>query len=280
MNKVIRSLLFVPGSKPGRFEKALNAGADLVCIDLEDAVLPSDKLTAREAVINAVRHFGRQLCVRVNPLSSPLGVDDLLSLAKVQPQFVMLAKCDSVEHIDRACELLENTETRIIALIETIEGLAQAANIAARSDRVTALMFGGADLSAELRCDFTYEPLLHVRSQLVLAAASAGKDLIDVPFVNIKDDAGLLAETQKIKALGFTAKAAIHPCQINTIHRAFCPTDAQIEKARAIQNAVNGQDDAGVVVVNGQMVDRPIILAAKRTLQLASAADNEHVNEE
>jgi citrate lyase subunit beta/citryl-CoA lyase/(S)-citramalyl-CoA lyase len=129
-------------------------------------------------------------------------------------------------------------------------------------------MFGGADMSAELGCEFSYEPLLHVRSQLVFAAAKAKVGLIDVPYVNIKDEAGMTEETNKVKALGFTAKAAIHPCQIDAIHQAFRPTPAQVEYAQNVMAALDSPD-AGVVVVNGRMVDRPIILASQRILALA-----------
>jgi citrate lyase beta subunit len=163
---------------------------------------------------------------------------------------------------------LQNCDSKLIALIETPTGLENAKEIA-RCQRVDALMFGGADMSAELRCQFAYEPLLFVRSQLVIAAASAGINLIDVPFINLKDNLGLIEETQKVQALGFTGKAAIHPNQVHTIHQAFAPTKAQVEYAQAVVDAVDSPD-AGVVVVNGRMIDRPIILASEKVLQLAA----------
>lgn len=272
MNKLIRSLLFVPGSRPDRFEKALNSGADLICIDLEDAVLPADKQKARNAVVEFISTTDQDVCVRINPTSTELGIQDLAALAKVNPAYVMLAKCESASDVNIACSAFDlNNVSQFICLIETLKGLDNAYQIASASEHVCSLMFGGADMSAELRCDFTYEPLLFSRSQLVFAAAKANVDLIDVPYVDIKNLKGLTDETHKVKALGYTAKAAIHPNQIDIIHQAFKPTDTQVEYATSVLDAVGGKEDAGVIVVNGRMVDRPIILAAKRTMQLANA---------
>lgn len=268
--KILRSLLFVPGSRPDRFEKALAAGADLICIDLEDAVLPENKAEARQAVVDFVKQGHCKICVRINPLSTDLGLYDLKALAHVKPDYIMLAKCSNQQEIEKAEQILSTTDTQLIGLIETIEGLENAKTIA-NNNRVSALMFGGGDMSAELRCDFTYDALLYVRSQLVVAAASANIDLIDVPYIDLKDTEGLLDETRKVRALGYTAKAAIHPNQVNTIHQAFMPNEQQIAFAQNVMNAVDGPD-AGAVVVNGRMVDRPIIIASQRILQLVEAA--------
>ena len=269
MADILRSLLFVPGSRPDRFEKALAADADLICIDLEDAVLPADKDAARQSVVDFISAGNKRLCVRINPLDTETGQKDLQALSEAGPSHVMLAKCKDEAQVRQCASRL--TQSQIIGLIETIEGLNNAQQIARASDNMAALMFGGADMSAELRCEFSYEPLLFTRSQLVMAAAQANIDLIDVPFVNIKDDEGLQQETGKVRALGFTGKAAIHPCQIASIHTAFTPTPSQIEYAREVLAAVDGPD-AGVVVVNGRMVDRPIILSCQRVMALAEAA--------
>ncbi|NMP32026.1 CoA ester lyase [Thalassotalea sp. M1531] len=271
-NKLIRSLLFVPGSKPDRFAKADAAGADLICIDLEDAVLPEDKDCARQAVVNYINDTNREVCVRINPIDSWLGQQDLVAIAKAKPAYIMLAKCGSAEQISMAAKAC-SPKTKLIGLIETIEGLEQAFQIATGSDKVAALMFGGADMSAELRCDFSYQPLLFARSQLVMAAAKAGVDVLDVPFVDIKNEAGLIEETNQIRLLGFTGKAAIHPIQVQAIHDGFTPTNEQLAYAESVMAAVDGPD-AGVVVVNGRMVDRPIILASERVLALAQAAQH------
>lgn len=269
MNVLMRSLLFVPGSTPKRFEKAVLAGADMVCIDLEDAVLPEDKDSARKSVVDFISSVNTPVCIRINPIDTWLGQADAAALAKVDPAYIMLAKCKSEDDIKHAVNIFKKN-TKFIALIETLEGLDNAFAIATASDKVKALMFGGADLASQLRCEFKYLPLLFARSQLVLAAAKANVDLIDVPYMALKNEAGLLEETNNVRGLGFTGKAAIHPNQIDTIHKGFTPTEQQIEYAQAVVDAVDGPD-AGVVVVNGHMVDRPIIIASHRVLALANA---------
>tara|TARA_R110000744_G_scaffold74005_6_gene147988 strand:- start:875 stop:1705 length:831 start_codon:yes stop_codon:yes gene_type:complete len=274
MSSILRSLLFVPGSRPERFEKALGAGADLVCIDLEDAVLPDDKDSARDAVLACVQKTPT-LCVRINPVGTQTGEKDLKAFANapIAPDAVMLAKCESAEDVQQAQRVIGKGNTRFIPLIETLEGLENAYQIASASDQVEHIMFGGADMAAELRCEFSYQPLLFVRSQLVIAAAKANVGLIDVPYVDIKNEAALMDETNQVKALGFSAKAAIHPCQINVIHQAFMPSAEQVAYAQQVMAAVDGPD-AGVVVVNNKMVDRPIILACQRTLALVKNASS------
>jgi citrate lyase beta subunit len=270
MTDILRSLLFVPGSRPERFSKAYASSADLVCIDLEDAVLPEQKEAARHHVKEFLEEGNTNICIRVNPVNSLAGQHDIKILCKVNPDFIMIAKCSGTEDIAFAEEILKGTSTQIIALVETLEGLDNATEIAACS-RVSALMFGGADMSAELRCEFAYEPLLLARSQLVISAAKANVDLIDVPYIDINDDVGLLVETKKVASLGYTAKAAIHPKQIETIHKALTPTDSEVAYAQSVLSAVENAD-SGVVVVNGRMVDRPIILSSQRIIKLANVA--------
>ncbi|ABG41229.1 Citrate lyase [Paraglaciecola sp. T6c] len=274
MSSILRSLLFVPGSRPERFEKALGAGADLVCIDLEDAVLPGDKDSARDAVLTCVQQTPT-LCVRINPVGTQTGEKDLQAFANapIAPEVVMLAKCESAEDVQHAQRVIGKGSTRFIPLIETLEGLENAYQIASASEQIEHIMFGGADMAAELRCEFSYQPLLFVRSQLVFAAAKANVGLIDVPYVDIKDEAALVDETNQVKALGFSGKAAIHPCQIPAIHQAFMPSAEQVVYAKDVMAAVDGPD-AGVVVVNNKMVDRPIILACQRTLALVKNASS------
>ncbi len=280
MLTLTRSLLFVPGSKPERFVKALDAGADIVCIDLEDAVLPTQKDSARAEVVQFLADQKAQhpdnfakICVRINAVDTEYGAADLKSLAAVAPAYIMIAMCADASQVQQAVKEVNSSSTQFIALIESLNGLGNAKNIAHASPRLTALMFGGGDMSAELRCEFSYEPLLHARHQMVQAAASNGLGLIDVPYIDMQNEAGLSEETLKIKALGFTGKAAIHPKQIAQIHQAFMPTEAQIEYAQAVVDATKGAD-SGVVTVHGRMVDRPIILAAQRTLALANLNTN------
>ncbi|TKB43262.1 HpcH/HpaI aldolase/citrate lyase family protein [Thalassotalea mangrovi] len=274
---LLRSLLFVPGSRPERFEKALLSGADMTCIDLEDAVLPEDKTSARQSVrdyLSETEHADK-VVIRVNPSLSTEGQADIAALltAGQHPRAIMLPKASSAEEIAAVCQQLNQTDIRLIALLETVQGVQQAAAIGQASDRVDALMFGGADYSADIGCEFSYEPLLLARMQLVQAKASQPRQmqLIDVPHIDLTELEHCFADTSKVKALGFTGKAAIHPKQLTAIHKAFTPTEKEIANAKAIIDAVPS-DNAGVVVVNGRMVDRPIILAARRTLALAAIA--------
>lgn len=275
---LLRSLLFVPGNRPERFAKALIAGADLICIDLEDAVAPEQKQEARRSVQDYLASLlpadRSRICVRINALSTAWGEQDLQAFKQYPPAVLMLAKCQSALDVQRAAITLP-VQCRLIALIETVHGLQQASTIAKASKSLVALMFGGADLSAELGCDFSYEPLLFARSQLVLAAAGAGLQLIDVPFIDLDNEKALQAETKKIKALGFTGKAAIHPKQVAAIHQALLPTAAQLDYAKAVL-AATANHSGGVLVVQGRMIDRPVILGCQRILAFAGERNGDN----
>ncbi|WP_163930588.1 CoA ester lyase [Paraferrimonas sp. SM1919] len=273
---LIRSLLFVPGNRPQRFAKAYNAGSDLICIDLEDAVPLADKNQAREQV-QAYIENQRDICVRINPLDSEEGLRDLEALAKAPPTVIMLAKCQSAQQVEQANRALAATDCQIIPLIESIAGLENAKDIAS-CDNLKAMMFGGADMASELRCAFSYEPLLMVRSQLVLAAAKYNIDLIDVPFIDVKDEQGLLEETRKVRALGFTGKAAIHPKQLAGIHQGFLPSVKQLEFANEVIAAFE-KSQSSVLVIDGKMIDKPIIEACQRHLALAQAAAKDGIGQ-
>jgi len=276
--KLIRSLLFVPGNRADRFDKALAAGADLICIDLEDAVAAEEKYAARQQVLSYLASLApaerSRVAVRINPLSTSLGEAELNAFSGCAPGLLMLAKCQSAEEVSRAAAALP-AGCGLIALIESISGLQQATDIARASKTLQALMFGGADLAAELGCEFSYQPLLLARSQLVLAAAAASVQLIDVPFIDIHDEAALIAETKNIRALGFTGKAAIHPKQLAAIHQALMPTAAQLDYAKAVLSAAQVQQ-GGVLVVAGRMVDRPVILSCQRILAYAGQPSGEN----
>jgi citrate lyase subunit beta/citryl-CoA lyase/(S)-citramalyl-CoA lyase len=271
-----RSLLFVPGHRPDRFAKAEDTAADLVCIDLEDAVAPADRPAARRAVIDHLAGLpaGHRTGLRVSRLASADGLRDVLALAEagadagVRPAFVMLAKADSAEAVRLLAAHLAGTP--LIALIESPRGVAAAAGIAAAHPQVQALMLGGVDLCVELGARFGWEALLHARGALVQAAAAAGIGCIDVPFLDVADAAGLAAETQRVAALGFSGKSCIHPQQVATVHAALAPAPAELEPAaRVVQAAGAAGADAPAVLLDGRLVDRPVVLAAQRLLARA-----------
>jgi len=264
-----RTILFVPGHRPDRFAKALAAGADAVVVDLEDAVPPPDKAAARAAVLaRPAAPAGVAFGIRINPVPSPEGISDLAALlGDAAPDFVMLPKAESADEVRIAHRALGKAVS-LIALIESAEGLAQAGAIA-RAPGCAALGFGGVDLAAELGCAVAWEPLLPHRATVVAAAARGGVALFDVPFLGLDDEAGLLEETRRVQALGFTGKLAIHPRQVAPIQSVFTPGADQVAWARQIIAAMEAAA-GGVCVVDGKMVDAPVARAARRMLSRAT----------
>jgi citrate lyase beta subunit len=181
---------------------------------------------------------------------------------------VMLAKTESAEQLQAVAAARAGTP--LIALIETAAALFAAPAIARGHPQLQALMLGGADLSAELGCDFAWEPLLFARGQLVAAAAvtaPAQLGCIDVPFLNVADADACRAEAARVAALGFTAKALIHPSQAAPVHAGFAPTPAALAHAQRVVEATTS--GGGALLVDGKMVDRPVLIAAQRTLRRA-----------
>jgi citrate lyase subunit beta/citryl-CoA lyase/(S)-citramalyl-CoA lyase len=271
-----RCVLFVPGSRPERFAKALASGADQVAIDLEDAVGPADKDRAREAALAFLASQGGEAAgcecgLRINPPSTPEGARDLKALAEsgAAPAFVMLPKAESVADVEVVDAALGERTARIVPLVESPRGLLAAEALALASPRVSALMFGGYDYAVALRGRPGWESFLAPRNRLAIVAAAAGIGFIDVPFLAIDDVVGLAAETDRVIALGATAKAAIHPAQVATIQSRFLPTGEELAWARRVVEALDAR--AGeAVAVDGKLVDRPIELAARRALALGA----------
>jgi citrate lyase subunit beta/citryl-CoA lyase/(S)-citramalyl-CoA lyase len=270
--RTARSLLFVPGSRPERFAKAEATAADRVCIDLEDAVPPADRPAARRAVVEhlAALPAGHRTGVRVSRLSAADGLRDVLALAEAgaRPAFAMLAKADSAEGLRLLAGHLHGTP--LIALIECPRGVAAAREIASSHPQVQALMLGGVDLAAELGAAFGWDALLHARSTLVQAAAESGIGCIDVPFLDVADEPGLVAETRRVAALGFTAKSCIHPQQVAAVHAALAPGEADLARAHRIVEAAGPAGlEADALLLDGRLIDRPVVLAAMRLLARA-----------
>jgi citrate lyase beta subunit len=264
---VLQSMLFVPGTKPERFAKALASGADSVCIDLEDAVPPEDKAAARAAAIKAVT-LDTRIAIRINALTTRHGIADLLALAEAEqkPSLIYLPMVETAGEVAVARSVLGDPAVGLIPLIETVEGLGNVARIAA-DPGVAMVMLGGADLAVQLGVTLSWEPLLLARSQLLLACAGAGKGAIDVPWIQYDDIAGLEAETRKAKALGFAAKGAIHPAQIEPIHRVMRPSAEEIAEAREAEE-VFAAAGGGAVRFRGKMLDAPIIKRYRQVLAI------------
>ena len=274
-----RSLIFTPGNRPGMFPKALRTGADIVTIDLEDAIAPQHKDEARDKTLALFADLpdtgGVECIVRVNTLRSADGLKDLSAIiaADAPPPAIMLPKVKSAEEIELLDELLiDNCATiRFHVIIETNDGLDRCYAIAQSSARIDSLLFGAVDMAAELRVAPVWEPLFQARSQLVHAAAGAGVDLIDVPFLDLEDMDGLREEAERSATLGFTGKGAIHPKQIVTLNEAFSPSEAEIDYARRVIQAFE-EGDSGLVLIDNKLIEKPVLRSMYRILAVAEAA--------
>ena len=260
-----RSLLFVPGARSERFEKALAAGADLVCIDLEDAVPPDDKSRARGLTLDYLAKAPAHVGLRVNSLATAQGVADVNALmtSGARPAFVMLPKVEHEEIIRLYGGWLSDS-THIIPIIETATGLERAREILS-APRVRCAVFGGVDYAADAGCDLSYEGLLAPRSRLLNAAAVAGVTLLDVPYTDVRDLKGLADEIRRTRVLGMRARAAVHPYQVSVIHQALAPTAAEVEDARRVVEAFDVMEGRPALL-DGKMIELPVIKAARRIL--------------
>jgi citrate lyase beta subunit len=268
-------MLFVSGEKTERFAKAIAAGADLVCIDLEDAVHPDRKAAAREAVLGWLAFAeaappAAGLALRINGVRTPDGQRDLQALNKagIRLDWLLLPK---VEDPADARTALQATDGRfpLVALLETPRAIENALAIA-DTGGMGALMLGGADLSAELGATFGWDGLLYARGRLVNAAKAAGLQAWDVPHIDLADSAGLAEVTRRVLALGFDCKTAIHPQQVATIHAAFAPAPADLDWAQALLAALPAGDATGAFLFRGRMVDAPVLRKARRIVELAA----------
>lgn len=271
-----RSLLFFPGTRPDRYAKALASGADLVCADLEDAVGPGDKDSAREHVAGLLvgpEWVAARSAIRVNPAASDEGRRDLEVLlrassrtADAPPLILVLPKVSEAGVVGDVVARFGDAgqDVRIVAMIETAVGVEHAVALA-RAPGVVALFLGAVDLASDLGCALDWDALLYARSRVVHASAMGRVQSIDVPFLALQDEVGLDDETRAVARLGFTGKAAIHPGQIATIHAALAPTRAELDRARGILEA-HERAAGGVSVFEGRMIDRPVVEAARRTI--------------
>jgi (S)-citramalyl-CoA lyase len=268
-----RSWLFTPATMPERFERAAAAGADVLILDLEDAVAPDRKDEARRIAVEFLAQTPgwerTARALRINAPSTPHGLEDLLALLRsnARPDVVIVPKVESADIVRLIDTLLVDggRPTPLVPLIESAHGVAAAQEIAGASPRIEALFFGAADLAADLGAEVAWEPLLSARSAVVNAAAVARVRVIDSPFFDLRDDKGLSDEVRHAVRMGFTAKAAIHPNQVATINAALTPSPDAVAEAHAIlvENA------KGVGVVNGRMIDEAVARKARRVLAAA-----------
>ncbi|MDA1095156.1 MAG: CoA ester lyase [Acidobacteria bacterium] len=279
IRRVRRCVLFVPAVRPDRFAKALATGADAVCLDLEDGVSFAQKDEARDKALGllAERTPGRaEVMLRINEPESDLGERDLSALlaAGVRPDSLMVPKVSGPESLATLDRRLAPrlADLPLIVQIETAAGLAAAETIATATPNVAVLFFGAVDLSAELGCAIEWDALLYARSRVVAAAALVGVDAMDTPFMDVSAPDLLSDEARRVRHLGFTGKAAIHPTQVSIIQDAFSPDPAVVAWARRMVEAWEA-NKGGVLLVEGKLIERPVIASAQRILATAAAVE-------
>ena len=268
-----RSFIFCPGNKPDMIPKAMNSGADMVCIDLEDAIIPEHKDISRSSTIRAFEDIsvpnGVETLIRINDVNTIDGKADIKAILQSNntASGLMLPKIQNVnEIIDLEKKIkLANKNLNLHIIIETNKALENAWLIAQSSPLIKSLLFGGVDMSADLGCNGDWMSLLYARSRVVHAAAGAGIDSIDVPFLDLEDMEGMMQEAQKSKNLGFSGKGSIHPKQIASLNKVFTPTESEIEYANKVIKAFNEAAD-GLVVVDGKLIEKPVLRTALKTI--------------
>ena len=284
----VRSLLFVPGHQERMLQKAFAVQADGVIIDLEDAVPTSDKELAREAAgrwlaESHTRDSQLYRLVRVSSLDPEVFALDLDEVLVPGLDALCLPKVQTADEVQRLEWIVSEQEAQsgvelgsvgFLVIIETALGLVNAPAIAAASNRLVGMMFGGEDFSSDIGLPLHRErearEMLYARSALAIAAASVHVPAVDTVWVDYQDPDGLREETELARRLGFSAKTAIHPGQIDTINAVFSPDAEELEQARGVMAAVEAGGD-GAIEHDGAMIDAPIVERARRALALADA---------
>ena len=269
-----RSWLFTPATRPKLFGKAADAGADVQIIDLEDAVAHPEKEQARQQALAFLADGGDEnfrRALRINSLDTMHGLADLVALlhANITLDVLVLPKVESPDQITNADRLLASigSPIRLVALIESARGLHAVDQIALSASRLAALMFGAADMSADLGCTGRWDALLFARSKIIAASALAGLAAIDSPFFDIRNSDGLQQEIGLAKGLGFSGKAAVHPDQVQSINDMFVPDVEEVRHARMVLARV----EDGVAVIDGQMIDEAMARKARRIIAMSGA---------
>ena len=262
---LVRSLLFLPASNPRAIAKARDAGADLVVLDLEDAVKPVDKQEARLAAVEAVASEWRMpVAIRVNGIGTDWHSLDLDAVARSKADLVIVPRAISAHLIHGVAEAVNKP---VLAMIETAAGVLAAAQIAGAA---AGLIAGTNDLRSDLRLplDATREPISASLQMIVLAARAASVSAFDGVFNGLDDPDGFLKEAEEGRRLGFDGKSLIHPNQIELCHRAFAPTAAEVERAKALVEAFHG----GAERFGDEMIERMHVEAAQRVLERAETS--------
>ena len=280
-------MMFVPGNNPGMMADAHIYGPDSIMLDLEDSVTMTEKDTARLLVYNALKsvdYGDTEMVVRINPLNTPYGKKDIEAVVKAGVHVIRMPKTETAEEVIEVEREIEKVErelgcvgrTKIMAAIESALGVVNAYAIATASPRMMGIALGAEDYCANLKTQRTPggDELRLPRETIVVAARAAGIDALDTVYSNLDDMETFRKEVEFIHTLGFDGKSIINPRQIEVVNEVFAPTQKAIEKARTIIAAIREAErkGSGVIAVNGKMVDRPVVIRAQRTIDLAIAS--------
>lgn len=281
--KLRRSLLYVPGNTPGMLQNIPAFEADVVMVDLEDAVPLLEKDTARLLTKNFLNFFqkrNKEVYVRINGLDTSYYEDDLREILPALPDGIRLPKADTPEFVKQLDEILTKAEKdlglingyfKIIPSIENALGVINCAQTAKASKRIVALAFGAEDYTASMQINRTKtgDELFAARTQIAMAAKSFGLQAIDSVFSDVNDMDALRAETILVKKLGFTGKSLVNPRQIDVIHDVFKPTIEEINYALEIMEAIKQAREigTGVISLRGKMIDAPVVARAARAIR-------------
>ena len=287
MQRLRRTMMFVPGNNPGMMQDAFIYSPDSIMLDLEDSVTMAEKDAARLLVHNALKtidYGNTEMVVRINPLNTAYGKKDVEAVVKAGVHVIRMPKTETAEEVREVEREIERVEkeigclgrTKIMAAIESTLGIVNAYEIAVASERMMGIALGAEDYCANLKTQRSPEgtELLFARQQIVVAARAAGIDALDTVYSNLNDMETFRKEVELIKQLGFDGKSIINPRQIEIVNEVFAPTEKAIEKAKTIIAAIKEAEKrgSGVIAVNGKMVDRPVVIRAQRTIDLALAS--------
>jgi len=274
-----RSVLYMPSSNARALEKAKTIACDGLILDLEDAVAPDDKPSARDAACAAVasgEYGNRELTIRVNGADTAWHADDLAAACAAGPDAIVVPKVSSADAVLELVEAMARHDapehTKLWAMVETPYAMLHAEEIASASDRLTVLVMGTNDLAKELYAEHVpgRQPLLAGLGLALLAARATGKVILDGVYNDVKNLDGFLDECRQGREMGFDGKTLIHPGQVEGANETFAPSAQAVEDARGVLAAWEARD-SGVVTYNGRMIESLHVESAQRTLSIADA---------
>jgi citrate lyase subunit beta/citryl-CoA lyase len=284
--KLFRSLLFVPGNRSDMLEKASTADADILVPDMEDSVPDNEKLNARNLIsekLSTLSGKKQSIIPRVNALDTGLTFDDIRAVVSNNTYGISVGKIESNWDINEVSKILSQIETekslepgsiKIIAWIESASAIMNVNSIATASKRMLGIAFGAEDFTNDMgiqRSENGVE-ILYPRSVVAIAAKAAGITAIDTPYVNFRDNDGLEEEIKNVLPLGFKAKFAIHPGQLQSINKLFSPSEEAVEYAKKVIEVFEEaeRNGSGATSLDGKMIDVPVVKRARNLLELAN----------